>query len=212
MNNPKLTLLLIACLLSLSLPAQTTKEAFVSLPESLSVDLDAHSRTDLIDLYHAGQPALVANSFGDTLVLEQLTPEYLRLATGKGSLQLIVLKMINESPLYCLIHTVCGPVCDSRIEFYSPSWNRLSTENFITQASIDFFIADRSDFPSLNIVLMQWAYDPETATLQQIYNTPDYVNSDDRKNIQPYIKTRVKNYYWTGMRFTGSVDTGIGTD
>jgi hypothetical protein len=187
--------------------AQTTKEAFISLPENLSADLNAYLRMDLIDLYHAGLPALVKNSLGDTLVLERLTPDYLRLKAGGGSLQLIVLKMINESPLYCLIRTVCSPVCDSRIEFYSPSWNRLQPENFVSPASPEFFIENKSDFPCIDISLMQWVYEPETAALQQIYNTPHYLSPDDRQSIQPFVKATAKHYYWTGMRFeSGSPD------
>ncbi|MDR2805037.1 MAG: DUF3256 family protein [Dysgonamonadaceae bacterium] len=201
MNKLNILFLLIACRFALTAQAQTTKEAFIALPESLSVDLNAYSRMDLIDLYHAGLPATVKNSFGDTLTLEVLTPEYLRLHTGKGSLQLILLTMINDSPLYCLIRTVCSPVCDSRMEFYSPSWNRLQTETFITPAPPSFFIEENPAFPCPDISLMQWTYDPETAVLQQIYTALDYLNPDDRQTVQPLVKTAAKQYSWTGMRF-----------
>ncbi|MDR0541926.1 MAG: DUF3256 family protein [Dysgonamonadaceae bacterium] len=200
MNIFKSLLPLIICWLSASLQAQTTKEAFISLPENLAVDLNAYARMDLIDLYHAGLPATVKNSFGDTLALEKLTPDYLRLKTGKGSLQIIILKMINDSQLYCLIRTVCGPVCDSRIEFYSPAWNRLQPDAFISTAA-DFFTEENPNLPSPDISLIQWVYDPENATLQQIYNTLDYLSPDDRQNIQPFVKATRKNYHWTGMRF-----------
>jgi hypothetical protein len=146
MNKLNILFLLIACRFTLFAQAQTTKEAFIALPESLSVDLNTYSRMDLIDLYHAGLPASVQNSFGDTLTLEVLTPEYLRLHTGNGSLQLILLTLMNDSQLYCLIRTVCGPVCDSRIEFYSPSWSRLPSEMFITGAAF-FFYRRKSAFP-----------------------------------------------------------------
>jgi len=203
MENSKLKIpaLLISCWLVLSLQAQTVKEVFFSLPENQLVDLNAYARMDLVDLYNAGLPAVVKNSFGDTIVLEKLTPDYLRLNTGNGSLQIILLKMINESQLYCLIHTACASVCDSRLEFYSPSWNRLRPDAFITPASTPFFIEENPDSPSLDISLMQWVYDPETSVLQQIYNTPDYLSLDDRRAIQAFVKTRIKNYRWTGIRF-----------
>ncbi|MDR2683124.1 MAG: DUF3256 family protein [Dysgonamonadaceae bacterium] len=201
MNKLKSILLLSVCWLAVSLQAQTTKEAFIALPENLSADLSAYSRMDLIDLYHAGLPARVKNSFGDTLTLEKLTPDYLRLHTGKGSLQLIILTMVNESQLYCLIRTVCGPVCDSRMEFYSPSWNRLQTNTFITPAAPDFFVEQQPDAPGPDIVWMQWLYEPETAVLQQIYNTPAYLGPDERQRIQPLVKATSRSFRWTGMRF-----------
>jgi len=203
MANSKFKIIfpLITCWLALSLQAQTTKELFISLPENVLVDLNTYSRMDLVDLYEAELPAVVENSFGDTLTLEKLTPDYLRLNTGKGSLQIILLKMINDSQLYCLIHTICSPVCDSRIEFYSPSWNQLNTGTFIAPATSSFFVEENLHLPSLDISLTQWIYEPKTSVLQQIYNTPDYLNLDDRRVIQPFIKTRTKDYKWTGIRF-----------
>ena len=201
MNKLKLMLPLIGCWFALSLQAQTAKEAFISLSESHLVDLNTYARMDLVDLYEAGLPAVVKNSFDDTLTLEKLTPDYLRLNTGQGSLQIVLLKMINDSQLYCLIHTVCASACDSRLEFYSLSWNRLPSDTFITPASSSFFIEENPDFPSLDIVLMQWVYEPETAVLQQTYNTPEYLSLDDRRAIQAFVQTKTKNYRWTGIRF-----------
>ena len=197
----KLLVLIIGCGFAFSLQAQTAKAVFFSLPETLLADLNTYGRMDLVDLYNAGLPAVVENSFGDTIVLEKLTPDYLRLNTGKGSLQIVLLKMINDSQLYFLIHSACAPVCDSRLEFYSPSWNRLRSDIFITPASSSFFVEENPASPSLDISLVQWVYEPETAVLQQIYNTPDYLGLDDRKTIQPFVKTRIKNYWWSGIRF-----------
>jgi hypothetical protein len=188
-------------LFALSLNAQTAKEAFLSMPESLSPDMNLYARMDLVDLYNAGQQAVIANSFNDTIALETLTTDYLCLKTGKGSLQIIALQMINESQLYCLIHTVCGPVCDSRMDFYSVSWNRLNSDTFITPATKTGFIDENPDCPALDISLMQWVYNPETATLQQRYNTPDYLSLEDQNTIHPYIKQEIKEYKWNGIRF-----------
>jgi hypothetical protein len=203
MENSKFKILhlFVGCLFALTLQAQTTKEVFISLPENLLADLNTYARMDLVDLYNAGLSAVVENSFGDTLVLEKLTPDYLRLNTGNGSLQIVLLRMINESQLYCLIHTACTAVCDSRIDFYSPSWNRLQSNAFITPASYSFFVEERLDSPNLNISLMQWIYVPETSVLQQIFNTPGYLGLDDRQAIQAFIKTKTKDYQWTGIWF-----------
>ncbi|GHS96164.1 hypothetical protein FACS189421_00740 [Bacteroidia bacterium] len=190
-----------ALLFAVSLNAQTAKEAFLSMPESLLPDMNLYARMDLVDLYNAGQQAVIANSFNDTIALEKLTSDYLFLKTGKGSLQIMALQMINESWLYCLIHTVCGPVCDSRMDFYSISWNHLNSDTFITPATKTDFINENPDCPALNISLMQWVYDPETATLQQRYNTPDYLSLEDQNTIRPFIKERMREYRWNGIRF-----------
>ncbi|GHT40471.1 hypothetical protein FACS189437_06120 [Bacteroidia bacterium] len=201
MKMKKILPLAINLLFAVSLNAQTAKEAFISMPEVLLPDLNLYSRMDLVDLYNANQQAVIANSFGDTLTLEKLTTDYLLLKTGKGSLQIIALQMINESHLYCIIHTVCGPVCDSRVDFYSVSWNPLNSNTFIMPATKTEFISENPDFPALDISLMQWEYDPETSVLQQIYNTPEYLSLEDQNRIRPFIKERAKEYRWNGVRF-----------
>jgi hypothetical protein len=197
----KIILLAISLSLVFSLNSQTAKEVFLSMPENMLPDLSVSARMDLMDLYEADRTAIVINSLDDTLSLETLTADYLFLNTGKGSLQIVVLPMINESQLYCFIQTVCGSVCDSRIEFYSPSWKKLNADAFITPAPQTWFIRTNEDFPALTVSFMQWSYDPESSTLQQINRTPEYLSKEDRKMIQSYIEAAVKKYQWTGVRF-----------
>ncbi|MDR0412832.1 MAG: DUF3256 family protein [Dysgonamonadaceae bacterium] len=198
----KKTIIVIAALLVFPiLRAQTAREAFVSLPESLLLDLDHNARLDLVDLYEAGRDAVLPNSFGDSVSIECLTPDYLRLKTGNNSFQLIVLQMINESRLYCTIHTVCAPLCDSRIEFYSVSGNVLDSGIFFTPAAPSWFLEEKEGFPVPDILLMQLDYDAETAVLSQTYPAPDNLSVEDRAKIQPSVRHGKKEYKWNGIRF-----------
>jgi hypothetical protein len=186
----------------MTLQAQTAREAFTSMPESMLPDLSLYSRMDLVDLYTAGQPAVVVNSFNDTITLENLTQDYLLLKTGdKNTLQIITLPMINESKLYALIHTVCAPVCDSRMEFYSVSWNPLNASAFIQPAKPVEFMEENRNLPALDISLMQLDYDSQTLTLTQTFNTPQYISMEDENRIRPFIKAKTKACQWNGIRF-----------
>ncbi|MDR0864127.1 MAG: DUF3256 family protein [Candidatus Symbiothrix sp.] len=187
--------------IAISLNAQTAKEFFVLMPDEMLLDLNRSGKMDLVDLYEAGREAAIVNKLGDTLLLEKLTPDYLLLNTGKSSLQIVVLSMLNESQLYCFIQTACGPVCDSRVEFYSPSWKKLNAEAFITPAPPAWFIQANADFAAPAVSFMQWLYDPDTSTLQQINRTPDYLSEEDRRMIQPYITKESRDYHWNGIRF-----------
>jgi hypothetical protein len=190
MTNRK-TLLFVALLwLAAAAQAQTAKDALIALPENLLAEVSASARMDLVDLYNAGLPAAVLDSFGDTICLENLTPDYLRLKSANSALQLIVLQMINDSKLYCLITTVCGPDCDSRIEFYSPSWNRLQSNHFLTPADPAPLPTDASEAFQSGILLTQWTFDPSTGALHETQQT---VGSP-----QPL---RTSSYQWTGIRF-----------
>jgi hypothetical protein len=183
------------------LQAQTAREAFTSMPESMLADLSLYSRRDLVDLYNAGQPAVVLNSFNDSVSLENLTPDHLLLKAGNSLIQIAVLPMINESKLYCLIYTVCSPVCDSRMEFYSVAWNPLNSGAFISPADKSDFVDGNRDFPVLDISLMQLDYDPQTLTLRQTFNTPQYLSLENQDMLRPFIKETAKEYIWNGIRF-----------
>jgi hypothetical protein len=197
----KKIILIISVFAAITLHAQKAKEVFVSLPESILLDLNNNARLDLIDLCEAGQEAVVLNSFNDSIYLEKLTDDYFYLKTGTSSIQGIVLRMINESSLYCLIQTACAPVCDSRIEFYSISWNLLNSDIFITPATLDWFLNKSENLPALGISLMQWIYDPETSSLRQIHNTPQNLSKEDQARIRRSVKNEIKEYKWNGIRF-----------
>jgi hypothetical protein len=194
-------LLIISLSATIAIHAQKAKEVFISLPESILLDLNNNARLDLVDLYEAGREAVVLNSFNDSVSIEKLTDDYFYLKTGISSLQGIVLRMINESILYCLIQTTCAPVCDSRIEFYSVSWNQLNSDIFITPAPAAWFLDERGNFPALDIPLIQWVYDPETASLCQIYNTLQNLSKEDQAKIRHSVKNETKEYKWNGIRF-----------
>jgi len=199
----KITLLFISLFVISGLHAQTAQEAFLSLPESMLIDLNVNARKDLVDLYQASQEAVVENLLGDSVSIEKMTPDYLLLKAGNGNLQIIVLQMVNDSKLYCLIQTVCAPVCDSRIEFYSVSWKQLDTYTFITPFPQTDFIRTIDNSPLPDRVFMQYIYLPETSSLQQICNTPQSLSTEDQKTIQVLLKENVKEFKWNGFRFTG---------
>ncbi|KAA6302124.1 MAG: hypothetical protein EZS26_001725 [Candidatus Ordinivivax streblomastigis] len=180
----RIVLLLLLGLTTAALPAQTVQEAFKTMPESFLPDLNSNARLDLLDLYRHQQQAIISNLFDDSLCLEMLTADYLRLNTGKASLQLIVLPMINESLLYCLITTACAPLCDSRIEFYSVSWNPLNTQTFIAATAFDSAGDENQQLSSQEISLMQWVYEPESGALLLSGNAIE-----------------AKTLHWNGIRF-----------
>jgi hypothetical protein len=198
----KIIVLSISLLVICGLQAQTAREAFISLPESMLIDLNANMRRDLVDLYQANRKAVVSNLLGDSVALENMAPDYFLLKTGNGNMQIIVLQMINESKLYCLIQTVCAPVCDSRIEFYSVSWKQLNTSTFITPFPQTDFINTDENSPLPGMVFMQYVYHPETSSLQQIYNTPQSLSIEDQGTVQALLKEKVKEYKWNGFQFT----------
>lgn len=185
------------------LTAQNVKEAFLSMPSSLFTEISIDNRMDMIDIYEAGaQSVVVQNKLKDTIHIENLTEDFLLVNSGNSSIQLIVLQQEKQSPIYCLIHTVCAPACDSRLTFYSASWEKLETAALISPVSQDWFVDNSKEFPELCISLMQFQYDPEEKVLKQTNNSPEYLPVEEQEKIKPYLKATVKKYKWNGKRFS----------
>jgi len=189
---------------------QTASELFVKLPEPALLPLTVSDRLDLIDLYKAGEKATVKNSFEDSCSIIRLTDNYLQIQTGKNTTELFLLPMINDSKIVGLIQTVCAPVCDSRLEFYTTTWKKLAPSVFITFAGKNDFLKDSVNIDNeevknvlipLDISLMQLHYDPEKQELQQYYTTPKYLSEPDRAKIKPYLKEAPKLFKWNLTRF-----------
>jgi hypothetical protein len=192
---------IIAGCMLLSVNAQTMKEIFITTPDVVLLPLSADARMDLIDLYTDGREAVALNSLDDKVVLNCLTDNYLKIQSGNATTELFFLTMVNESKLIGLIQTVCAPVCDSRLEFYSLKWKKLGADLFISPAPKSCFVEDSLDFPALDIVLMEFHYDEEKQCLSQTYNTPAYLSPEDREIIARSIKAESKVYQWNGIRF-----------
>jgi hypothetical protein len=184
-----------------SLNAQTVKEVFISFPESEMLLLSANARMDLVDLYLNNRPAVVNNNFEDSVSLVQMTDDYLKFESGNSTTEIILLHLVNESQIVCFIQTVCAPVCDSQLEFYTVSWKKLNSETFIHPVGVSGFIEENETLSVLDIPLMEFHYNPEKQRLIQTYNTPSYLSLEDKKIIEPYIKETEREYQWDGLKF-----------
>jgi hypothetical protein len=192
---------IIAGFILISVNAQTMRDVFITIPDAILLPLSAGDRMDLIDLYTESLEAVVQNEFGDKIVLNCLTEDYLSFQSGNATTELFLLTLVNESQIIGLIQTVCAQICDSRPEFYSLKWKKLNPDLFISPAEKSYFIADTADFPALDIALMEFHYDAEKQCLSQTYNTPAYLSSEDREIIARNTRQETKVYQWNGARF-----------
>jgi hypothetical protein len=185
----------------ISADAQTIKDTFVSFPESMLAPLNTNNRLDLIDMHLAGQEAVVKNALGNDVFLRNFTEDYLYIQSGNLTVELFFLTLVNESKLIGVIQTVCAPVCDSRLEFYTLNWKKLDTESFISLVDKFWFLEENQDFTALDISLMEFHYDAEKQLLSQTYNTPSYLNREDKEKTDLFIRKKNKEYEWNGIRF-----------
>jgi hypothetical protein len=165
---------------------------------------------DIVDLYNAGRAARIVNNLGDTSRLISLNENYLALTTGNLQLEMALLPMINDSKIICVIKTVCAPVCDSRVSFYTTDWKLMDSSVFFNPVEKNWFIldgVDRNDEyfktfeEALDMDLMQFGFENDGFSLIQIYTTPQYLSPDIRGKSDKYLKNEPKKYTWNKIRY-----------
>lgn len=118
----KCGLLACCCLLTVSVQAVSMKSLFLSMPAELLPTLSLSARKDLVDFFENKQRAAVPSLFKSNSVLTAFSDNYLRLETSSSSSIQIKKLSLADSTVFLLINTVTGPLPDSRVRLYTPSW------------------------------------------------------------------------------------------
>ncbi len=205
-----ISIFIFCCSAFLSMQAQDISFYFTTMPNNLLPTLEINRRKDLVDLYKDSRNATVKNALNGASTLKQMTDRYIYLQTDTSSMEMVLLPLVNDSKIICIIRTVCAPVCDSRISFYTTEWKKLDTNDFLSPADPSWFIKDGTDISgeefqtaqsALDMELMEFHLQPEDLTLVQIYNTPAYLSPDDYRKIKSYLKEEPRIFQWYKTRF-----------
>jgi len=206
----KKTILFFLGLLSVCCSAQNVSSVFGNMPKDLILLVDSTLRQNLIDFHKNSISDNIKDKLGGKITLSRLNDDFMELVSDNFSMQIALLKLVNASKIICLIQTVCAPVCDSRLSFYTVDWKPLNISDFILPVNSLWFIKDNTDktgedfinaSKSLDMDLMQFRFDPEKLTLTQTYTTPQYLSKEDKKTIEPFLKQEPKVFIWKNMRF-----------
>ena len=189
--------------------AQELRSLFVAMPDSVLPLLTKTNRMDCIDFLDSNMKAEVKNRFNNTSELKVLTKDYLELQlTSQSSVEMKLLPMNDSVKVVCMVHTVCGPVCDSEITFYDTQWKLLPSKNFITLPEVDRFYylnTNEESFATVrkaaDMYLMKANLSSEASTLTFIYTTPDYLSKEDREKLELYLRKEPIVYQWVEGRF-----------
>ena len=119
--------------------AQTVATYFTQMPAELIPGVTVDTRKDLIDFYKNGKLSVMPAAFGGKVQLKTLETDYLLLQTSDAAnLQIKVLSLNDSSRILVLVHTVAGPLKDSRVKFYDTSWKPLKNISLPSFSVTDF--------------------------------------------------------------------------
>ena len=191
--------------------AQDMATFFIQIPDQYLPHLEDAWRKDLVDLYKSGKPAVLDNMMARRSTLLKLTSDYLLLqSTERSTLEIRFLPLINNTFIACVITTVFAPVADSRVAFFTTEWQPLPASEIWMSANTDSFIKEdieRNDekyqevYSYLDMDLIHYHLDPDQLILEAVYTTPEYLSSEEREKVKPFLKEIPKVYYWKASRF-----------
>jgi len=208
----KKNLFLFLCIVSISAAtAQDMASFFISMPDSVLPQLEDAWRKDLVDLYQSGKPSVIENTMAGSSTLQKLTTDYLFLqTTERSTMEILFLPLINNTLIACVITTVYAPVADSRVEFFSTEWQPLPALDLWTPAHSEGFIKENIDrnnedfqiaMSYLDMELVHYYFEPDKLVLEAAFTTPDYLSSEERDKVKPFLNDAPKMYQWKAGRF-----------
>ena len=191
--------------------AQQVRQSFINMPDSLSALLTKVNREDFFDFLDSNMKAEVSNRLEGKSEMTRLSDDFLEVKmTTLSTYQLKVLHVNDGTDILCAISTVCGPACDSHINFYTTDWQPLDAatylpklptlQSFLKPLPDDASYALRDTYRQVDMLLMKAELSPDNTQLTFTFTTPDYLGKDVAKQLDPYI-IPTATLSWNGNQF-----------
>jgi len=180
--------------------AQTISYYFIKMPVNLIPSVSIDTRRDLVDFYNNGKSAVMPSAFGTEVVLKDMSEDYLLLQTSENAeMQLKLLQVNDTLQVLALIHTVAAPLKDSRISFYSTTWQPLSKPEMPQLSFLDFLDVDKGRALGLgnrfNEVCLRnfvsYQFSKNTPILVTHSSIKEDLRPDILKDFEPVIKDSI---------------------
>lgn len=208
----KRLVLLMSLFFCVSLQAQTLKELFIAIPDTLTPLLTKVNREDFGDFLDSKMKAEVRNRFGKSSEMTELTDDYLYLKmTSVSSMEMKLLPLNDSLKVICMIQTYQAPVSDSQIRFYDTNWKQLDAARFIELPDDSLFFrkpvteiqADslQNLRTHMDLSLREARLSADSLVLSIRYTTPDYLDKATSEDYGNYVIRDPLQYMWKKNRF-----------
>ena len=193
--------LIIICFLTcwLCVSAQSLREVWIEMPDSVLPYLSKSQRTELADYVDMKADPAVLNAFGDSVRIERMTNNYLLVKASKVTR--LEIKLLDNNTL-ALVQTWKAPVAESKLSLFNLQWQPkeavvVYNENIVKPDSMSE--EEFADLKSLMYPRMrEYRLSAENNSLSVSWNYP-LLSKKDAKRVADLLKMQVVN--WTGKDF-----------
>lgn len=199
-------LLTVVCGTAVSGMAQTMKEVFLTMPDSVMPLLSKDNRADFVDFLANKMQAKVKNVYEENAYMDTLTADYTCIRpTPSSSIALKLLPLTDSTKVICMVHTFRADAADSKVSFYDTKWRLLDEQDFLAfPVTTDFFATKDADSLStlsrvLDAPMVVASLSPRTTDLTFTFDD-SYLSQEDKKLVDGrFHRTLVKK--WEKGRF-----------
>ena len=207
----KFTLVIFLCfLVNINLVAQDINSVFPNLPRDIIYGLTPDMKQSLLDDPN-DSTKFVATAIYEKIERKALSDNFISLKTSEvGSTDIKLLPLINNSKIICLVQTVCGTICDSKISFYTDKWEPIDSAELFPKRDINWFIkpdAEKGDekhthaISALTMFPMQYIFSATDDTISVVFDPKSFMTNEDYNNIEPFLTKEPKVLTWDKVRF-----------
>ena len=193
--------LIIICFLTcwLCVSAQSLREVWIEMPDSVLPYLSKSQRIELADYVDMKADPAVLNVFGDSVRIERMTNNYLLVKASKVTR--LEIKLLDNNTL-ALVQTWKAPVAESKLSLFNLQWQPKEAvveynENIVkpdTMTDEEFNDLKSLMYPRLK----EYRLSPENNSLSVSWNYP-LLSKEELKRMVDLLKPQVLN--WTGRDF-----------
>ena len=189
--------------------AQTLREAWVAMPDSLLPYLDKSKRAQLLELNDDRMPAEVDNKLQGTSRLDTLLQNFLQVSASES--MVLQMKLLpcqsaegqEADSVLCMVQTLKGPCPESRVRLFSRSWELLSDTCYRDKKLLmrpDSISAERFAELLESISLVVWKSEllPDADELVLTPSLP-LLFVEEKEKMKPLLLQR--NLKWNGKTF-----------
>lgn len=185
----------------------TAADAFASAPLSTFPLVDKTTRLDMIDYFNSGSSTASNNTLRGSSRITAISPMKVCVEmTASSTYQIAILPAKGDS-MIAVVETLRLPAADSRITLYDRHWAPLDAKRQFSPPSLADWLTDEGrrnldEVESLvPFLIVDYDYDPTTATLTLTNSLSEFVAEDDRDAVSSYLRPTLV-YKWDGKKFS----------
>lgn len=194
-------ILIIICFLTcwLGVSAQSLREVWIEMPDSILPYLSKSQRTELADYVEMKAEPAVLSTFGDSVRIERMTNNYLLLKANEVTR--LEIKLLDNNTL-ALVQTWMAPAAESKLSLFNLQWQ---PKEAVVDYKVNIVKPDSmtdEDFADLKTLmsprLKEYRLSADNNSLSVSWNYP-LLSKKDVKCVTELLKPQVLN--WTGKDF-----------